>query len=121
METHFHCFGVSWLDVVVDDSAGSGIAVCMRVLGCLWPISARSWHIGTALFMLMYSAPSSALAALDMTALSILEILRMAPLLGGSLTSEEQKKWPRTLLHALASLRYYASLCMARIMSLLCM
>ena len=66
-----------------------------------------------------YSAPRSALAALDMTALSILEMLRMAPLLGGSLTSLEQKKCPPTRLRALASLRYNASLCTDRIMSLL--
>ena len=72
----------------------------------------RSWRIGTASLALMYSAPRSASAALDMTALSILEMLRTAPLLGGSLTSLEQKKW-------LASLRYDASLCTARIMSLL--
>jgi hypothetical protein len=64
----------------------------MGVLGCLWPISARSWRIGTASLALMYSAPSSASAALDMTALSILEMLRTAPLLGGSLTLLEQKK-----------------------------
>ena len=68
------------------------LSVWMGVLGCLWPISPRSWRIGTASFVLIYSAPSSALAALDMMALSILEMLRMAPLLGGSLTLEEQKK-----------------------------
>ena len=68
------------------------LSVWMGGLGCLWPISARSWRIGTTSFALMYSAPSSALAALDMMALSILEMLRTAPFLGGSLTSEEQKK-----------------------------
>jgi hypothetical protein len=68
------------------------LSVWMGVLGCLWPISARSWHIETASFALIYSAPSSALAALDMTALSILKMLRTAPLLGESLTLEEQKK-----------------------------
>jgi hypothetical protein len=40
----------------------------------------------------MYSALSLALSALDMTALSILEMLRTAPLLGGLLTLVEQKK-----------------------------
>jgi len=68
------------------------LSVRMGVLGCLWPISARSWRIGTAPLALMYSTPSSASAALDMTALSILEMLRTAPLLGGSLTLLEQKK-----------------------------
>ena len=28
METHVHCFGASWLDVVVDDPTGSGV-VCL--------------------------------------------------------------------------------------------
>ena len=73
----------------------------------------------TALLALMYSAPSLALAALDMTALSILEMLRTALLLGGSLTLLEQIKCPPTWLRALASLRYDASLCSARIISLL--
>ena len=68
------------------------LSVWMGVLVCLWPISARSWCIGTASFALMYSAPSLALAALDMMALSILEMLRTAPLLGESLTLVEQKK-----------------------------
>ena len=67
----------------------------------------------------MYSAPSLALAALDMMALSILEMLRMAPLLGGSSTSLEQMKSPPTRLRALALLRYDVLLCIARIMSLL--
>ncbi len=81
------------------------LSVWMGVLGCLWPISVRSWRTGTASHALMYSAPSLALDALDVTALSILEMLRMAPLLGGLLTLVEQKKWPPAQLRALASLR----------------
>jgi hypothetical protein len=53
----------------------------------------------------MYSDPSLALAALDMTALSILKMLRTAPLLGGLLMLMEQKKMPPAWLHALALLR----------------
>ena len=78
------------------------LSVWMGVLGCLWPISVRSWRIGTASHALMYSAPSLASAALDMTALSILEMLRTAPLLDGLLTLVEQKKWPPAQLRALA-------------------
>ncbi len=48
--------------------------------------------MGIASRAFMYSAPSLALAALDMTALSILEMLSTAPLLGGSSTLDEQKK-----------------------------
>ena len=68
------------------------LSVWIGVLGCLWPISLSSWRIGIASRALMYSAPSSASAALDMTAFRILEMLRIAPLFGGSLVSLEQKK-----------------------------
>ena len=47
------------------------LSVWIGVLGCLWPISLSSWCIGIASRALMYSAPSSALAALDMTAFRI--------------------------------------------------
>jgi hypothetical protein len=67
------------------------LSVWMGVLGCLWLISVRSWCSGTALHALMYSAPSLASAALDMTALSILEMLRTAPLLDRLSTLVEQK------------------------------
>jgi hypothetical protein len=66
--------------------------------------------MGIASWAFMYSAPSSALAALDMTALSILEMLSTAPLLGGSSRLAEQKKWPPTQLLAAGSLRYEALL-----------
>jgi hypothetical protein len=59
------------------------LSVSMGVLGCLWPNSLRSWCIDTALQALMYNAPSSALAAPDMTAFRILETLCTAPLLHG--------------------------------------
>jgi hypothetical protein len=68
------------------------LSVWMGVLGCLWPISVRSWRIGAASHALMYSAPSLASAALDMAALSILEMLRTAPLLGGLSTLVGQIK-----------------------------
>ncbi len=81
------------------------LSVLMGVLGCLWPISLRSWRIGMAVQVLIYSAPSSALAALDMTAFRILETLCMVPLLHGFSESLEQKKCPPTQLRAEASLR----------------
>ncbi len=60
------------------------LSVWIGVGGCLWPISSRRCRMGIASRALMYRAPSSASAALDMTALSILEMFRTAPLLGGS-------------------------------------
>jgi hypothetical protein len=84
-----HC---GWMLLLMTPNAVV-LSVWMGVLGCLWPISVRSWRIGTASHALMYSAPSLALAALDMTALRILKMLRMAPLLGGLSTLVEQKNW----------------------------
>jgi hypothetical protein len=74
--------------------------------------------MGIASQAFMYSVPSLALAALDMTALSILEMLSMAPLLGGSSTLDEQKKWPPAWLLAAGSLRYEALLWTASTKSL---
>ncbi len=47
--------------------------------------------MGIASEALMWRAPSSASAALDMTALKFLDMLRMVPLLDGSSTLDEQK------------------------------
>ena len=65
------------------------LSVWIAVGGCLWPNSLRRCRMGIASWALMYSAPSSASAALDMTAVSIFEMLSTAPLSGGSLTSDE--------------------------------
>ncbi len=74
--------------------------------------------MGIASRAFMYSAPSLASAALDMTTLSILEMLSTAPLLGGSSMLDEQKKWPPAQLLAVGSLRYEAFLWTASTMSL---
>jgi hypothetical protein len=58
-----------------------------------------------ALRALMYSAPSSASAVLDMKAFKILETLCTALLLRGFLESLEQKKCPPAQLPAAALLR----------------
>ncbi len=58
----------------------------------MWPISVRSWRIGTASCALMYNAPSSASVAEDITALMSLVMLRIAPLLCGFVTSDDMKK-----------------------------
>jgi hypothetical protein len=66
----------------------------------------------------MNSAPNSASAADDMTALIIWEILRMAPLLRGMLSFPAMNMWPPARLRALASDKYKASLWMERTISL---
>ncbi len=55
------------------------LSVWMGMGGCLCPISSRRSCMGIASRAFMYSAPSLALAALDMTALSILDIMSTAP------------------------------------------
>jgi hypothetical protein len=66
----------------------------------------------------MNSAPTSASAADDSTALIICEIVITAPLLGGVSVSLDMKKCPPALLRTLLSDRYDASLCTANTMSL---
>ena len=63
------------------------LSVWIGVLGWGWPISSSIWRRWTASFALMNSAPSSASAAHDITALMIVAIVRIAPLLGGNFLS----------------------------------
>ena len=72
----------------------------------------------TAWDALMYNPANSASAALDMTDLMMLDVLMIAPLLGGLSTSDDMKKCPPALLLAPASLNYDALLCTANTMSL---
>jgi hypothetical protein len=58
-----------------------------------------------ASLQLMYRALISASAADDMTALMICEIVRIAPLLLGIVSSFDMKKCPPALLRALVSER----------------
>ena len=60
---------------------------------------------GTASRALMNMAPNSASAADDMTALMIWAVVSTAPLLAGSSSFSERKKWPPARLLALGSLR----------------
>jgi hypothetical protein len=63
----------------------------------------------------MYNAPSSASAAKDMTAFIIVGMVRIAPLLGGNLSSFDKKKCPPAQLHDFFSFAYPASLWIANI------
>ena len=62
----------------------------------------------------MNSAPNSASAVDDMTALIIWEILRMALLLRGMFSLPAMNMWPPTRLCVLGSDKYEASLWMMR-------
>ncbi len=72
----------------------------------------------TACNVLMYNLANSASDALDMTDLMMVEVLMIAPLLGGSSTFDYMMKCPLALLLAPASLKYDASLFTANTMSL---
>lgn len=72
----------------------------------------------TANFALMKSAPSSASAAEDMTALITWDKLMSAPLFGGMGELEDKKWCPPALLRAFVSDKYDASLWTASTMSL---
>jgi hypothetical protein len=68
---HVHGLCTLQLDVVGDDPECGAVVSLDGSLGLLVAISLRSWRIGTALQALIYSTPSSASAALDMTAFRI--------------------------------------------------
>jgi len=86
------------------------LSVCIGVGGCGCPKNSSTCLAGTASRQLMNSAPISASAAEDITALIICDIVCMAPLLGGTSTLLDMKKWPPALLRALLSERYDALL-----------
>ena len=60
------------------------LSVWIDVSGCVFHISSSGWLAGMDSLLLMKSAPSSASAADEMTALIFLDIVNTAPLLGGN-------------------------------------
>ena len=88
------------------------------VLGCLCPISFSIIMMYTASRDMMYRAPILDSAVDVITFFIICDMVRIAPLLAGCLALSERKKWPPAWLLALVSMRYPASLCATRSMSL---
>ena len=73
-------------------------------VGCwAWPKNLSVCHAGTASQQLMYSAPISASAAEDMSALIICAMVWIAPLLAGDGVLSDMKKCPPARLRALVS------------------
>ena len=91
----------------------------MGVLPCGWPISIRVFRAGVPSLAAKNIAPISASAALDITDLIRFAVLSTAPLFAGIGMSLAEKKFPPARLRALGLLKYYASLCTARSISLL--
>ncbi len=81
-------------------------------------MNSRVWRAGIVSLQLMESAPTSASAAEDMTALIICAIVRMMPLFGGLAVLLDMKKCQPARLHVFDLDRYDAMLCPARTMSL---
>ncbi len=79
------------------------LSVCIGVCIWGWPNSSSIVHMKTVVFALMNSAASSVSAADDMTDFMIWEMLRMAPLLIGILSSPAMNMWPPAWLRAFSS------------------
>ena len=77
------------------------LSVCIGVGGWVWPKNLSVCRAGMASWPLMYSAPISASATDDMTALIICAVVCIAPLLAGVGMLSDMKKWPPARLHAL--------------------
>ncbi len=111
VKSHVHCLRAFGLDFLIN-------YVWIGVRGCGCPISVSICRRYTASFALMKIAPNSASAADDITALIIVAMVRIAPLLGGLSTLFDRKKCPPARLRDFVSLQYPASLWTASIMLL---
>ena len=96
------------------------LSVCIGISGCVCPISSSDWSAGMASLQLTKSAPSSASAADDITALMILAIVNTATFLVGNAVLFDMKKCLPAMLLDFVSERYEESLWPARTMSLMC-
>ena len=94
------------------------LTVGMGVLPWEWPTWIRAFRAGKKYCAFRNSAPISASAALDISALMSWAILSTDPLFFGSGESFDKKQCPPDWLCALGSLKQDVSLCTARIMSL---
>ena len=101
MSMTFNAFGRILL--VSISACAVELLVWMGVRGCGCPNSSSVRRIDTAVLALMNSAPSSASAADDITALIICEIFNTAPLLMGMSSFPAMNMWPPALLRALGS------------------
>ena len=95
---------LGWMMLAMTPSAVE-LSILMGVGGCGCPISSSRCRSGIASRALMYKAPSSALAAEDITDLIICAIISIAPLFRGTSSFSERKKRPPARLHALVSER----------------
>ena len=91
MESHIHRFGATWLYVVGDHAESSAVVSLDRCGGLLVSHLFQELLHGYRFTGIDVESTNSASVALAMIALRILEMLRMAPLSGGSSTSDHLK------------------------------
>ena len=120
MNSHVHWFQLLWLDSIIYDRFHRRV-VCldgMGVRGWGWPILVSICLMNTASFAFKNNAPNSASAANDMTALIIVNVVKIAPLFRAELLLFDRKKCPPAWLCALFLFAYPVSLWTWRIISL---
>ena len=111
-------FLLRWVVVLLTTTEAVELLVWIGDGGCFQPISINVWRMGTIYLAVMYSAPSSASAAEDMTNLMIREIVRIAPFHSGVGSFYDKNVWASLQLRDLYSLLNPAYEWAASIMSL---
>jgi hypothetical protein len=91
--------------ILLVSSAWVELSVWMGVRGCGCSISSSVCRMDMAVLALMNSAPNSASAADDITAIIICEIYNTPPLLMGISSKPAMNMWPPALLRAFGSER----------------
>ena len=107
-----------WTMVLLVTPSAVELYVCMGVLGWGHPISMRVFRMGNIALSVMKRPVSSASAAKYMKNLMIWEMVIMDSFSPGTGSSSDKNMWAPSQLHALETLRYAASECLASIMLL---
>ena len=107
-----------WMMVLLTTPEAVELSVWIGDGGCFHPIYINVWRMGTISFAVMYSTPSSASAAEDMTNLMIWAIVRIGPFHLDVGTFSDKNIWAPERLRALDLLLNLASEWAARILSL---
>ena len=90
-----------WMMVFLTTPADVELLVWIGDGGCFQPISIHFWRMGTISLAVMYSAPSSASAAEDMTNLMIWAIVRIGLFHSGVGSFYDKNIWAPERLRAL--------------------
>ena len=107
-----------WMMVLLTTPEAVELSVWIRDGGCFQPIYINVWRMGTISLAIMYSAPSSASAAEDITNLMIWAIVRIAQFQSGFGSFSDENMWDPAWLRDLDSLLNPAYDWAASIMSL---